>query len=149
MKKLLIIVLLVLISFFSHAQYQNYNICVDTIMAKSDCYLYLTPQTSYRYNQPTLIPENTILISTYFNSLYFKVEYDNVSGYVFCMSVTVPERVLQIQKMINSGNYSNEMLDSINSNYLIKSDNIENVNNDIKIINEELNIEKENNKFST
>jgi chromosome condensin MukBEF MukE localization factor len=148
MKKLLIVVL-VLISFFSHAQYQNYDYCVDTIVAKPNCYLYLKPQTSYRYDNQILIPENTILISTYFNNLYFKVEYENMTGYVFCMSVTIPERVLQIQKMINTKNYSNEIVDSINSNYLIKSViKYENINQDIKIINEELNLDMED-KFPT
>ncbi|MCK9416100.1 hypothetical protein M0Q97_05515 [Candidatus Dojkabacteria bacterium] len=151
MKKLLVIIL-VLISFFSYAQYQNYDIYVDTITAKSDCYLYLNSQTSYKYDNQTLIPENTILISTYFNSLYFKVEYENMIGYVFCMSVTVPERVSQIQKMINTENFSKEIVDSINSNYFIKSDikyeNIENINQDINIINEELNLDMED-KFPT
>ncbi len=151
MKKLLVIIL-VLISFFSYAQYQNYDTYVDTITAKSDCYLYLNPQTSYKYDNQILIPENIILISTYFNSLYFKVEYENMVGYVFCMSVTVPERVLQIQKMINTENFSKEIVDSINSNYFIKSDikyeNIENINQEINIINEDLNLDMKD-KFPT
>jgi hypothetical protein len=130
MKKIIMIALLLCLSMTAFSQYENYTEFNDTITIRTNnCCLYKTAETKYIYDTGSYIiniPKDVVIITNYFDGIFYKIKYENCIGYIFCMDVITPERILKIQELIISGQYTEAVKDSINEQYKMNPIDVEN-----------------------
>lgn len=85
---------------FSQSPYNN-DTAQDLVMVKSTkCYMYKTPNPVFINDADTSLLKFPIGLPLYtigFKDNYFKVNINGEIGYVFCMDVTTPKRIKEIQ----------------------------------------------------
>ena len=117
MKKFLFTALSLILCFSLYSQYNDMN-ANDVVMVKSDnCYVYKTPQTienSVADTTLTKLPKGLPIITNGYKNNYYRVKIDGEIGYIFCLNVTTPKRIKELQLELQKPYYINGATEVLN-----------------------------------
>lgn len=116
MKRILLIAFILLLCNTIFCQYNNDTANDAVIVTSKTCYVYKTPQVipnTDAENTLTRLPIGLPIMTNGFKDNYFKIRLDGEDGYIFCLSVTTPKRIKQIQNKIQLPNLVNQVHEKI------------------------------------